>query len=172
MGFKQAAIKRHLTEHTEECEKIKQKITGNTRNIKARSLWLLVGTQNHMFITSRQLMAMALPEWSINANSRILVKPRMMEDLPVLNLIMMGYKFPPSILRQNYQNHPQMCMIMPLTQKGDLQCFPTSTFETNILIPFLSYFPFLVHTCCRWIIVVRVALKGWDICLYYSYYDL
>ena len=64
-------------------------------NIKVRNLWWLANVQGQMFITLNQLMAMALSGESINANFRILEKPKMMEDLPVLRIIMMGYKFPP-----------------------------------------------------------------------------
>ena len=39
----------------------------------------------------------------------------MMEDLPALKMIMMGYKFPPSIPNQLLQNHPQFHIHMPLT---------------------------------------------------------
>ena len=37
---------------------------------------------------------------SINANFRISVKPKMMEDLPVLKIIMIRCKFPPLTLNQ------------------------------------------------------------------------
>ena len=37
--------------------------------------------------------------------------------------------------------------------------FLWATFETGIVIPFLTYFPFFVHTCCRWTHVLIVALK-------------
>ena len=48
----------------------------------------------------------------------------MMEDLPVLKIFMMGYKFSPLILNQYIVKHPQFHMDMPLAQKGDLQCIP------------------------------------------------
>ena len=44
-----------------------------------------------MFIALSLLMAMDLSRQSINANFRILERPKMMEDLPVLKIIMMGY---------------------------------------------------------------------------------
>ena len=67
-------------------------------DIRVRSLWWLANIQSQMFIALSQLMAMALSRWSIDASFRILERPKMMEDLPVLKMIMMGYKFPPSIL--------------------------------------------------------------------------
>ena len=61
---------------------------------------------------------------SIIANFNILGKPRMMEDLPVLKIIMMGHTFPLLTQNQIQLNHPQILIHMPLTQKGDLQCIP------------------------------------------------
>ena len=42
----------------------------------------------------KPVMAMALCRQSVNANFKILVEPRMMEDLPVLRIIMMAHKLP------------------------------------------------------------------------------
>ena len=117
MGCKQVGMKKHSTEYAKECYQIKSKVTGNSRgklgfitvtqkvtikskiNIKARSLWWLANVQSQMFISLSQLMAMALSRWSIDANFRVLERPKMMEDLLVLKIVMMGQKFPP--LTQN-----------------------------------------------------------------------
>ena len=93
-------------------------------NIRARSLWWLANIQSQMFIELSQLMAMALNGQSIDASFSILERPKMMEDLPVLKMFMMGYKFPPLILNQCVVKHPQFLMDMPLARKGDLQCIP------------------------------------------------
>ena len=53
-------------------------------DIRVRSLWWLANIQSQMFITLSQLMAMALNGQSINASFRILERPKMMEDLPLL----------------------------------------------------------------------------------------
>ena len=75
---------------------ITQRVTIKSKiNIKVRSLWWLASIQSHMFILLSQLMAMALNGQSNDANFRILERHKMMEDLPVLKIIIMGFKFPP-----------------------------------------------------------------------------
>ena len=51
---------------------------------------------------------------STDANFKILVKP-ILEELLVLNLLKMGCKFPLLIPKQDWQDHLQICIIMPLT---------------------------------------------------------
>ena len=128
------AIEKHLTEYPKECWQIKIKsclrfwratwfyykitqrvIIKSKIDIRVRSLWWLANVQSQMFIELSQLMAMALSGQSINASFRILERPKMMEDLPVLQIFMMGYKFPPLILNQCIVKHTQFHMDTPLT---------------------------------------------------------
>ena len=63
-------------------------------------LWL-VCTWNQVYIALSQSVAMAQLELSTNANSKILLKSRILEDLLILNPINIGYKFPLLISKQH-----------------------------------------------------------------------
>ena len=106
-----------LCDHLEGCNKIQDRY-------KSEELQLLACAQSQMYTVSSLSMAMALHRPLITDNSKILGEPRMMEDLPVFRIIMMGYKFPLLIQNQIWPNHPWIHNNMSLAQKEDLQCIP------------------------------------------------
>ena len=65
------------------------------------------------------------PEWMVNrCQLQDLGETQIDGGLTSPQMIMMEYKFPPSILKLWLINHPKFHINMPLTQKGYLQCIP------------------------------------------------
>ena len=104
-------------------------------NIKVISLWWLANIQSQIYTTLRQSMAMAPSGESINANFRIMIKPKMMEDLPVLRIIMMGHKFPPLTQTDYKQIFPHFSPICHSLKRETSSAFPKYNCQHGKLTP-------------------------------------